>query len=145
MSLLKTLAGAVFPGAGCQADLAVIVTQNPGLMHATLGMLTRDSSIGGLPGLVARFQNAGLGDIVTTWLGSGPNTPVSAQDLQHALGGNVVDQLAAQAKMTPSEATGALAQTLPPIVDRLSPNGAAKLLDMAQIQSMLGDFLKGHV
>ncbi len=144
MSLLKSLADAVFPGAGGHADLAAIVTQNPKLMQAIMALLSKDSPIGGLPGLVARFQNAGLGDTVATWLDSGPNTPVSPEDIQHALGGKVVDQLAAQAKMTPSEATVALSHALPLMVDRLSPNGAAQSLDLAQIQSMLGGFLDGQ-
>jgi len=145
MSLLKTLAAAVFLGAGGQASLAAIVRQNPRLMQATMALLSKDSQIGGLPGLVARFETAGLGDTVASWLGSGPNTPVSAEEIQHALGGKVIDQLAAQAKLTPSEASGTLSQTLPAMVDRLSPHGAAQLLDLEEVQSMLVGFPEGRV
>lgn len=145
MSLLKTLAGAVFPGAGGQTSLTTIVLQNPRLMQAAIGLLASDSQIGGLPGLVERFRNAGLGDAVATWLGTGPNTPVSAQDIQNALGGKVIDQLAAQAKLTPSEATSALSQALPVMVDKLSVDGTAQPLDLGQVQSMLGGFLQGRV
>lgn len=145
MSFLKTLADAVFPGEDEQACLAATAAQNPLLMQAIMGLLGKDSQIGGLPGLVGNFQNAGLRDTVATWLASGPNTPVSAEDIQRALGGNVIDQLAAQAKMTPSEASGVLAQTLPAVVDKLSPDGAARSLEQVEIQTRLSAFLQGRV
>lgn len=145
MSLLKNLAGAVLSGAGGQAGLAAIVMQNPKLMQATMGLLSKDSPIGGLPGLVANFQSAGLGDAVASWLGAGQNKPVSGADIQQALGGKVIDQLAAQAKMTPSEASAALSQALPAMIDKITPKGTSEGMDMAAIQSMLGGFLKGRL
>jgi uncharacterized protein YidB (DUF937 family) len=145
MSLLKTLAGAVLSGAGGQAGLAAIVMQNPKLMQATMGLLSKDSPIGGLPGLVSNFQSAGLGAAVASWLGAGPNQPVSGEEVQAALGASVIDQLAAQARMTPAEASAALSTALPAMIDKLTPKGAAGALDMGQVQSLLGGFLKGRL
>ena len=145
MSLLKTLAGAVLSSAGGQTGLAAIVMQNPKLMQATMGLLSKDSPIGGLPGLVSNFQSAGLGDTVASWLGGGPNQPVSGDDVHKALGGDVINQLAAQAKMSPADTSAALSQALPAMIDKLSPKGAAGALDMGQVQSMLGGFLKGRL
>jgi uncharacterized protein YidB (DUF937 family) len=145
MSLLKTLAGAVLSGAGGQTGLASIVLQNPKLMQAAMGLLSKDSPVGGLPGLVTNFNTAGLGDVVASWLGSGPNKSVSGADIQRALGGSVVDQLAAQAKMTPTEASNALSQALPAMIDKITPKGNAEGMDASAIQSMLGGFLKGRL
>ena len=145
MSLLKTLAGAVVSAAGGQAGIAAIVMLNPKLMQATMGLLSKDSPIGGLPGLVSHFQSAGLGGAIASWLGAGPNQPVSGEDVHKALGDSVIDQLAAQARMTPSDASAALSKALPAMIDKLTPKGAASALDMGQVQSMLRGFLKGRL
>lgn len=145
MDLFRKIAGAVLSGTGGQAQLAGLVLQNPRLMQAAMGLLAKDSPVGGLPGLVANFQKAGLGDAVASWLGSGANKPVSGADIQKVLGGGVLDGMAAQAKMTPSEASDVLSKALPGMIDKLSPKGEAAALDMSQIQSMLGGFLKGKL
>lgn len=78
---------------------------------------------GGLSGLVEAFQNKGFGDIVSSWVGTGQNMPVSAQQLQSVLGNEYVQQIAAKAGISPDSAGSALAGLLPLIVDKLTPNG----------------------
>ena len=78
---------------------------------------------GGLSGLVETFQSKGLGDIVSSWVGTGQNMPVSAQQLQSVLGNEYVQQIAAKAGISPDNAGSALAGLLPLIVDKLTPNG----------------------
>ncbi len=145
MNLLKSLASTVLSGKGNKAQLATAVMQNPRLMKAAMGLLDKDSPVGGLPGLVANFQSAGLGDTVASWLGSGENKPVSGGDIQKALGGSTLDSLAAQAKMTPSDASDVLADALPAMIDKVTPKGNVESLDMGQLQSMLGGFLNGKL
>lgn len=145
MSLLKSLTNVVLNSAGQKAGLAGLVMQNPKLMQGLMGLMSKDSAIGGLPGLVAQFQSAGLGDVIGSWLGQGPNKPVSAPEVEKALGSTIITQLAGQANMAPSETSGALAKLLPAMVDQLSPKGDAQAMDMSAIQSMLGSFLKGKV
>lgn len=94
---------------------------------------------------MAQFQNAGLGDAVASWLGQGPNKDVSGNDIQKALGSDILGALAQQANMAPSEASGILARILPAAIDQLTPKGQPQALDMANVQSMLGSFLKGRV
>lgn len=145
MSLLKSLTNAVLNSGGQKAGLAGLVMQNPKLMQGVMGLMSKDSAVGGLPGLVAQFQNAGLGNAVESWLGQGTNKPVSAPEVEKALGSDIVNQLAGQANMAPSETSDTLAKLLPAMVDKLSPKGDAQAMDMSNIQSMLGGFLKGKI
>lgn len=78
---------------------------------------------GGLGGLVQQLQNGGLGDIVSSWVGTGANLPVSAEALQQALGSEQISQIAARLGLSPDQAAGGLAQLLPQVVDKLTPNG----------------------
>ncbi len=145
MNLLKTLASAVLTGKTGQTQLVTAVMQNPKLMQAAMGLLAKDSAVGGLPGLLANFEQAGLGDKAASWLGAGENKPLTATEIQSALGGKTIDTLAAQAKMTPSDAANVLAEAMPVMIDKLTPKGNAEALDMGQVQSMLGGFLKGKL
>lgn len=80
---------------------------------------------GGLQGLVQQFTQAGLGPQVQSWVGTGENQPVSAEDLMRALGGQggSLGQMLSQFGLDPQQAAGGLAQTLPDVVNQLTPNG----------------------
>jgi uncharacterized protein YidB (DUF937 family) len=82
-----------------------------------------NSQPGGLSGLVQRFHEKGLGGLVSSWVGTGQNLPVAADQLEHVLGSERVRALAAQAGIPPEIASAHLAQLLPMIVDKLTPNG----------------------
>lgn len=78
---------------------------------------------GGLGGLVGQLQQAGLADQVTSWLGNGENKAVSADEMQSAI---PMDQLAGLAKsfgVDVSALPQMLAEHLPAIIDKASPNG----------------------
>ncbi len=78
---------------------------------------------GGLQGLVQNFHNNGLGEIAQSWVGSGQNTPISADQIHQVLGSDQVKTLAEKAGISPDMAGGAIAQMLPGIIDKLTPNG----------------------
>jgi uncharacterized protein YidB (DUF937 family) len=78
---------------------------------------------GGLTNLVQSFQNAGHGDVVNSWVGSGPNQPIQPAQVGAALGQQTISDLARQAGVSEQELLNQLAQSLPGLVDRLSPNG----------------------
>jgi uncharacterized protein YidB (DUF937 family) len=78
---------------------------------------------GGISGLVQTFQQKGLGDVVNSWVGTGQNLPISADQVHSALGSEVVQQMAAKAGISPDTAGSAVAQLLPMLVDKLTPNG----------------------
>ncbi len=145
MGLLNSLANAILKSGGQKAGLAGLVLQNPKLMQGLMGLMSKDSAIGGLPGLLTQFQSVGLGDKVESWLGSGQNAPVAPQEIEQALGGNVIGRLASQANMGASETSDTLSRILPAMIDQLTPKGQAQAMDAGSIQSMLGGFLKGKL
>jgi uncharacterized protein YidB (DUF937 family) len=78
---------------------------------------------GGLSGLVQQFHDKGLGGLMSSWVGTGQNLPISAEQIQHVLGSAQVKELAAKAGISPETASSHLAQLLPTLVDKLTPNG----------------------
>jgi uncharacterized protein YidB (DUF937 family) len=78
---------------------------------------------GGLPGLLAKFQQAGLGAQVASWVGTGPNAPVTGPQVQQALGAETVGGVASQLGMSNEAASSGLAQVLPALVNHLTPSG----------------------
>lgn len=78
---------------------------------------------GGLSGLVQSFHDKGLGGIVSSWVGTGQNIPVTADQIQHVLGSEQVKELAAKAGISTDLASSSLATMLPSLIDKLTPNG----------------------
>ncbi len=102
------------------------------LVEAVLGMLVHGNEpgglggsggIGGLGGLLQRFQNAGLGDAVASWVGTGANLPVSANDVKTALSAGLLRTLAEHAGIDEDQVASHLSGILPQLVDKLTPNG----------------------
>lgn len=112
MGLLDSVVGALAGGQG---------GGNSGLMDVVMQLI--NSQPGGLGGLVQSFQQGGLGDIVNSWVSTGRNLPVSAEQLQSVLGGGQLQDIAAKLGVSPEQASGSLAELLPQVVDRLTPNG----------------------
>jgi len=78
---------------------------------------------GGLTGFLQGFHDKGLGGVVSSWVGTGQNLPISADQISHVLGGGQLQQLAASVGMSPDAAGSSLAKLLPLVVDHLTPNG----------------------
>lgn len=80
---------------------------------------------GGLQGLIEQFTRAGLGQQAQSWVSTGANLPVSAEDLMKVFGGNggQLGQMMSQLGMDQNQAMGGLADMLPQVVDKLTPNG----------------------
>ncbi|HEY3516775.1 MAG TPA: YidB family protein [Gammaproteobacteria bacterium] len=92
--------------------------------------------------VLGALQSRGLGDVVSSWVGTGANKSISPEQVQSALGQETLAQFAQQAGVSGSEASAALAGMLPGLVDKLSPDG--KLPDAKGIESMIGRFLGSH-
>ena len=78
---------------------------------------------GGIQGIVSQLEQGGLGEKVRSWIGTGPNQPVSGDQIHQALGSDMVAKLAAQFGMSPQDLSAKLAEILPKAVDQASPNG----------------------
>jgi uncharacterized protein YidB (DUF937 family) len=81
------------------------------------------SQEGGLAGVLQKFQSAGLGGVVQSWLGDGENAPISADIVHQVLGSDLVQQLAAKLGIPADQASSLVAEHLPQVVDGLTPNG----------------------
>jgi len=95
-------------------------TQN--LVNGTLGML---DSMGGINGLVSKFQQSGLGDVAASWVGTGENKSIQPDQLTNVLGKDQIRTLAQQAGIPESEGASVLSKVLPTMVDKLTPEGKA--------------------
>lgn len=141
-SVIGALGGGLGGGRGGQADLlqAVIAMLAQGglsgsggaqggggglggMLGGALGGGSAGGLGGGLGGLVQQFEQAGLGDVVGSWIGTGQNLPISADQLGSVLGPDVLGQLAKQVGMSQSEVGGQLSDLLPQLVDKLTPSG----------------------
>ena len=91
------------------------------LAHTVLDLIGNHE--GGLSGLVEKLKAGGLGEQVASWIGAGGNLPVSAEQIQAALGSGVVADLAAKAGIDPAAISGQVASLLPGLIDKLTPDG----------------------
>jgi uncharacterized protein YidB (DUF937 family) len=78
---------------------------------------------GGVQGVVNQFEKEGLGGTVRSWVGTGPNQPISPADVHKTLGPDLLQQLAAKSGMSVDDLTQKLSQVLPQAVDKLTPDG----------------------
>lgn len=133
MDLLKSVLGglaaaaqgnaAQAPAAGGGAGGLDLLALAPVLMELLAGKGGGAGAGGGLGGLIAQLNQAGLGDIVQSWIGRGQNLPVSGNQLESALGSDVLGRLGGQVGMNGSQLGDLLAQALPGLIDRMTPNG----------------------
>jgi uncharacterized protein YidB (DUF937 family) len=81
--------------------------------------------VGGISGLQQKFQEKGLGGLVSSWIGSGQNLPISADELQSVLHSDALNQAAAKFGVDPGHLTSMMTQLLPHVVDKMTPTGQA--------------------
>jgi len=78
---------------------------------------------GGLEGVVAEFEKTGFGQQVKSWISTGPNLPVTGDDIKNALGSEKVKELAASTGLPLDKVADYLAENLPKVIDKLTPEG----------------------
>ncbi len=98
---------------------------------------------GGIDGLIQQLQAGGLGDVVKSWIGNGQNLPVTGEQIQQVLGNEKVAAIARQLGVDPAQASAQLAQVLPGLVDKLTPNG--QVPQGGDLLSQGADLLKGFL
>ena len=100
--------------------------QQGGSDNALLGAVMQmvgNQGVGGIGGLLQTLQNGGLGDLASSWVGTGQNLPISAAQIQSVLSSEQIAQVAAQLGVGNDQASGALAEYLPKVIDMLTPDG----------------------
>jgi len=141
---LGDMAGSLLGGkaGGIEQMLGGLLGKNTQGGASSSAMLTMAMTLvqqnGGIAGLVQKMQGSGLGDIVSSWVGTGANQAVSASQLESALGSTVVTKAAAQAGVDPSQAMGGLAAMLPQLIDKLTPDGNVNAGSNAMLTQVMG-------
>jgi uncharacterized protein YidB (DUF937 family) len=130
MSILDTVLDTLKNQAGAGAG-------NNGLLESVIGMVT-DPQTGGLNGLIEKISQGGLAEQVASWVGTGANLQVSADQIQAALGSPFVQEMAAKFGINTADVAGSLANILPQVIDKLTPDG-----QVPQDNSLLEAGLKG--
>jgi uncharacterized protein YidB (DUF937 family) len=92
--------------------------------------------VGGVDGLVKKFESAGLGGVAKSWISTGSNEPVSPGQVKEALGQQQLEQVANEANVSPDQAAEGLSKVLPEAVDNLTPN--AEVPAPETVQARLG-------
>jgi len=78
---------------------------------------------GGLQGVVNEFEKNGLGPTVKSWIGNGPNQPISPDDVHRVLGPDLLQKLSEKSGLSVQELTQKLSNAFPQVVDKLTPDG----------------------
>lgn len=149
MSLLDAVLGAVSKnsqGSSGLEDLVGMVSNNPQLLQIATNLLGNDGGAGGLQGLVAKFQQAGMGDVIASWIGTGQNQAISGEQLGNVLGNDSLSGLASQLGVSTGDVAGQLSGILPGLVDKLTPSGqppAGGLGNVDDLMGTLGAVFKG--
>ena len=83
---------------------------------------------GDLNQLVSKFEAAGLGDKIKSWISTGQNQSISKDELEQALGADI-DDVAQREGVDADQAAEKLANELPDAVDKATPDGSIPSVD----------------
>lgn len=87
-----------------------------------------------LGALVGGLSQNGLGEIVGSWLGNGENASISMDQITDLLGSDKISEFASSLGISEESAKGALADSLPQVVDQATA-GEGSIMDemLAQV------------
>ncbi len=78
---------------------------------------------GGVEGIIQKFQDSGLAQQAASWVGTGENLSITPEQVASVLGDGAIADMAAKVGLTPEVISSKIAEHLPAIVDKLTPNG----------------------
>ena len=118
--------------------------QQNSLVEQAIAMIN-NPQIGGLSGLIEKFKTNGLGEIVSSWVSTGSNIPVSAEQISSALGADSIQDIAGKIGVSGDQVSSSLAGLLPQLIDQLTPNGKVPEGNAlsASLTSLAQKFLQG--
>lgn len=137
---------------GGLGDLAAMLGQGGGqggapsgqaaLLQMVLSLLANNGQGGGLAGLMEKFQAAGLGEQMNSWVGAGQNLPVSAEQLGGVFGQDQLSQMAEKMGLSTGDLGAQLSQMLPQAVDQFTPGGQAPQGGLGDLGDLLGQLMR---
>jgi len=112
------------------------------LLQLVLSMLANNGQGGGLAGLMEKFQSAGLGEQVNSWVGTGQNLPVSPEQVGGVFGQDQMSQMAERMGLSTGDLGAQLSQMLPQAVDQFTPGGQAPQGGLGDLGDLLGQLMR---
>lgn len=110
MGLLDQIVGAV---SGQQGE-------GGGSLLSSVLQMVNNPQTGDISGLLQTLQQGGLAEAAKSWVSTGQNLPVSAEQIQGALRSDTLKNTAAQLGLNTDQVSGHLAELLPQVVDKLT-------------------------
>ncbi len=114
MGLFDNIAGAVLGKMGGEQG---------GIAQAAMEMFNQN---GGIAGVLDKFKAGGLAEQAASWVGKGENLPVSAEQISSVLGIGAIADMAAKFGISPETLSAQIAQHLPTVIDKMTPNGTVE-------------------
>lgn len=111
MGLFDSVAGAV---------LGKLAGDQGGMVQMAMDLINQH---GGIGGVLDKFKEGGLANEVASWVSTGENLPISAEQISAVLGDGQIAQMAAKFGISPEVISSQIAENLPALVDKLTPNG----------------------
>ena len=111
MGLLDSLAGGM---------LEKVMGEKGAMAQVAMDMLNQN---GGLAGVLEKFKENGLAEQAASWVGTGENLPISADQIASVLGNSQLGEIATKFGIDTNTLSAQIAEHLPVIVDKLTPNG----------------------
>lgn len=103
-----------------------------------------ESQHGGIGGLLQSFQQNGLGHLIQSWIGTGQNLPISADQIRNTLGAAATARIAQATGIPQAEVESHLTSVLPQLIDHLTPNGQMPQGDLKSVLANVAQrFLRG--
>jgi uncharacterized protein YidB (DUF937 family) len=128
MGMLDGLVGSV---------LGKVMGDKAGMAQVAMEMF---NTSGGVGGMLEKFKAGGLGDAAASWVGKGENIPVSADQISSVLGNEQIAAMAAKFGIDPAALSAQIAEHLPTVVDKLTPDGEVGADSGNMLTSIMGMF-----
>ncbi len=96
-----------------------------GAIGAEAATLVKDyiEKQGGLEAVVKQFESSGFANKIRSWVSTGQNLPINAIEIQQALGLDKLSELARKAGLPVDKVRDTLAEYLPMVIDKATPEG----------------------
>lgn len=126
MGLFDSLAGAVLSKVG--GDKGAMVQVAMDLFNQN----------GGLEGVIEKFKSGGFAEQAASWISTGENLPISAEQISQVLGSDTVTEIAAKLGMDSGEISSKIAEYLPQVIDKMTPDGEVNANSGNLLSAVLG-------
>ncbi|MBX9676171.1 MAG: hypothetical protein CTY37_05530 [Methylotenera sp.] len=126
MGLFDSIAGAV---------LGKVGGEQGGMAQVAMEMFNQN---GGLNGILDKFKEGGLGEAAASWVGKGENMSISADQISSVLGSGAIAEMAAKFGINPETLSAQIAEHLPAVIDKLTPDGEVPAESGNLLSTVLG-------